>query len=495
MAIDPRKNLRLNRFFGGYSDDEFIGIDGSFWRASGLEIRRFPRRIQVQKKLTDEAGANIDRQVHAAIVTSQFGDTIAAGDNGQVYRRAQGASTWTKVYTDTGNDKILDICEYNGYIYWTTRNKLHRIAMTDTGTSVTWTTVTEDYQSLTYDSTDAHPMIQAFNTLWVGDGDQLASLDSAGTWTANALQLPFDDLIRKLTFTGTLIKAWSRKQSNFRDEGAVTFWNGVSDSYQERTPLDGMFQTATTADGGVDFFIAGHRPWLYRLDGLTAVKLKELPMLTNPSADDNSVIAVDFAPNAMTAKGGVVYFGTPTSLSIGVNWMEDGVWSWGRKDEKYPFSLNLDFPASSDKVTCVFVAEGKVNFADVDGSTEHLYVETPSAYQTTGEIETRWIDGAEAEQIKDAKKLAIAFWPLAADEKIEVYCRTNMGTTYGSAILTASYANSLDVGKAFKELLSPFTGKEFNTIQFKVKLTAGTSQATTPKLLDFILGFEDIEMN
>ena len=100
---DPRKNFRNNRWFGGFSDDEFVGIDGSFWRSSGLEIRRFPRRIQIQKKLTDQAGAVIGTEVKAAIVTSQFGDTIAIGTGGKVYRRAAGGTTWALVYTDSSN--------------------------------------------------------------------------------------------------------------------------------------------------------------------------------------------------------------------------------------------------------------------------------------------------------------------------------------------------------------------------------------------------------
>jgi hypothetical protein len=66
-------------------------------------------------------------------VTATYGDTVVGGVGGKIYRRAKGATGWTLGYTDTGGDSILDILEYNGYLYWTTKNALHRVAIASNG--------------------------------------------------------------------------------------------------------------------------------------------------------------------------------------------------------------------------------------------------------------------------------------------------------------------------------------------------------------------------
>lgn len=490
MADAALKIFRQNKWFGGYSDDEFLGNEGSFWRGSGIEIRRFPRRLQIQKNLSDQAGAVITRPVRGEIVTTQFGDTIAVGDGGKVYRRAAGGTTWALVYTDTSTRNILDIREFNDYLYWTTATKLHRVPMGDTGTNTTWTTVTEDYKTLSVSSSASHPLFTIFNKLYVGDGNVLDELDSLSVWTAAVLSVEAGFVIRRINSKGSLIRLWARRSVNTFDTGRVYFWNGASAAYNDMTELDGMFQTC---DERSDFFVAGWEPHLYFLNGNIPEKVKKLPQLTNPLASDADLIAADFAPNAMASMNGVVYVGSPTTIgSVGVSWQEKGVWSWGALNSGFPNSLNLDFPITVDQVTCLIVAEGKLNISAVNGATEYQYVTVPSQYQTTGEIEFRIFDGNEAWQRKDVKKISLSFAKLAAGENIEVFVKTNLDAAYGSAILTAAYANTLDRDVTFKDMVATFTGKQFNQAQFKIKLTAGTSNGTTPKLFDFAVTYEDI---
>lgn len=493
------KIWRNNRWFGGFSEDRHLGIDGSFWRAAGVEVRKFPRELRLSKAISTQSPSVVQGAPQAGSVTTN-GDTIvgsgvcagASTEQGKVYRRAKGTQAWAHVYTFSGNPPILDIKEYNGFLYFTTASALHRIQIADTKTDVTWTTMTVAYQSLN-SSYVAHPMFEAFNNLYVGNGYCVAMLSPASVWTAAKLQLDSYDEVCRTTFVGSMLRFWCRKTfdtsaSYQRDEGAVVLWNGTSDAYTERVPLSGMFQTCATLDG-LDYFIAGFTPALYVLNGLTPMRLKVIPNRSGSTEHDLIARQSRFFPNAMVAHRGVLYFGTPTDNAD----IETGIWSYGRLNEAFPFSMNLDYVLTGDDVSLVMVGDDNMLIAGLSNSTIHrLYWENYTQYGTTGEAETRVFGGSDCWAIKDSVKLSIGFRPLNYGDKIEVYVRTDFGSYGASPVLTAQYSDTADRVVNYKHMLLPFTGKEFNHVQFKVKLTSDGS-SYTPCLCDFALVFEDVK--
>lgn len=495
--------FRQNRWEGGYADSLFLGMANSGWRVAGCEGRRFPRILQLQKRLLNQASTIITTQINDAIVASN-GDSIAVGaavaGDGKIYRRAAGANTWAVVYTHTGSGDLYSVYEFNGYIVWSSADKIHRVAIANIAT---WATPDLNYKTLSTNNTHPKPMIEAFNKLYIGNGRYVDELDSnVLTWTTGKLTFASDDAMRRITFSGSVMKFYCRKTSDARNEGWVFFWDGLSASWNERTKIDGIFHCVTTMDN-VDYFLAGHVPFLYRLDGLTPAKLRAIPQNTASGVTDASTIVANFYANAMANLNGIIYFGSGLAVSgiTGVDNTEVGVWSFGRLNINFQESLSFDFPSATaptaDSViesTCLFVAEGMINIASRSASAKFLYVTNPSAYQSTGEYECRVFDGNNGWQRKDSAKLAIAFFPLATGEKIEIFLRKNLVASYGSAILTVDYSNTADRDVTFKELILPWVGKEFNHTQFKIKLTAGTSNATTPKFLDIALFYHDIKV-
>ena len=87
--------------------------------------------------------------------------------------------------------------EYDEFVYWATQSRLHRITVAgadndwDTGVTLNFATFTE---------TDAayHPMAIQDLQLWIGDANLVASVNSAGTFTANRLDLNEPHRIRTM---------------------------------------------------------------------------------------------------------------------------------------------------------------------------------------------------------------------------------------------------------------------------------------------------------
>jgi hypothetical protein len=492
---DSIKVWRQNKWFGGYSDDAHFGIDGSFYKGSGVEIRRFPRILQIAKRYADQADGDLTGTWQCYTTTSTYGDTFVAGQGGKIYRRASGGTAWALVYTDSGGDTILDITEFNGYLYWTTKDRLHRIVVSDTATDTTWSTVTEDYKTLTNTSNTSHPLLSAYNNLYIGDVSQIAMLSTAGTLTANKVQLEKFDHCDRITFNGNYLRFWCHKggingggSTVYSDNGSVYFWNGTSSAYNERVKLAGIFHSCTSMDG-LDYFLAGYVPALYVMNGLNPVKLKTLPAIGGTGGTDLALSAAYSKPYTMVNTRGTIYFATPQDTSDNY---DSGVWSYGRLNESYPYSLTLEY-ATTYKPAALGVSDSGLMIEGAYSSNYYLYTEDWTKSQDTGYVETRIFDGGGAWTKKDSLKVCLGFYPLTSTgQKIEVYANTDFGG-YGSAILTVDYAVTADRSRTTKCLTLPFTGKEFSHIQFKIKLTAGTTSKLTPKVYDFALYYEDIK--
>lgn len=489
--------FRQKRYYGGYSDDEFLGITNSFYRATGLEIRKNPSYLTLQKALSEQSSGTITQKIQSSVVLSTGGRVLGGidGSDGKIWYQASGGVTWSLVYTHTGAGSITGMGEYNGYFYWVNDNKLNRTALSDIAA---FSSPTLNYKTLSANTQSFKPMIEVFNVLYIGQDNVLDSLDSAGTLTNADLTLPSDEVIRNITFTGSLMNIYTRKDSESVDFGACYFWDTIG-TYNKSVPLDGKFQCATTMNN-VDYFICGLEPALYKMEGLTPVRIKKIP-LRDSSFSDTEPVYIEMSHNAMTNNKGIVYFGTGAKVTIngeGEHYVEKGIWSYGKLQEGYPEVLTLEW-ASADysnkmfEVNALMAAEGKVIVVSRTSSpTYHVFGVDFGTYNSTGEMETRIFDANSGSDEKNILRIAAVFYPLASGEKIEIYARENLTSAYGNAILTIDYSDTSDRNITYKKLTDVFDEQINTHIQFKVKLTSGTSGLTTPKLLDLSMNFEQV---
>jgi len=483
------KDWPQTSFFGGFSDDRFMGIENSFRYAKGVEIRKNPNSLTLAYKPEAET-ISLTNKVNAMVTIKSTGDIIAFCEDGKIFRKPTGTGSWALAYTDTGSAAIINALEYNNYLYWFTAGNLHRIAIANIDAS--WSgDVTEDYKAFTNDNANAHPAIELNNKMYVGDGFYLAELDSLGTWTADKLMIFNDEEIRGLTTGGSVMRIFSRKSTKTQG-GHKYYWDGADTVYKERVYFDQTIHTAFS-DGGEDYVIAGVRPFLYKSSGYSWIPLKRFPLVY-----DNEQLFV--AANAIDKYDGLLVFGTAESGSGSIG---RGVWTYGQEDSKYPNSLNFDYPTSNDNntdiVPCVHNSNGVLYFSwkktvagDPVTYTYGIDKVNTSKYATSGSLHSRVMYGDKASQEKTAVAIEAAFEKILAGEKIEIFMRKNLATSWEEAAeLDIKYATEDDRDLNFKRLDDALDIGDFSFLETKILLTAGTSQATTPELVELSVQFDD----
>ncbi len=474
-----------NFFYGGFSDDKFLGIKNSFQYGKGVEIRESPNSLQLAHAVEKISASVVDTPINAMVTISTTGDVIMFGNNGKIFRKANGGDTVVNCYTDTGASAILNATEYNDYLYWATAGNLHRIAIADINAD--WTgDVTEDYKAFTNANANAHPMIEIANNLYIGDGSYLSELDSFGVFTADKIIIFADEEIRALTWNGKLCRIYSRK-SNKVDYGAQYFWNGISTEYNDRIIWNGLtIHTAFNKDG-YDYVIAGKRPFIFVTSGYQRIPIRPLPMI---SRGDSCFIA----PNAITLYENLLVIG---SCQSGTNTMGRGAWTLGRLNKNYPEVINFDYPTSNDNVTdkvyCVHQGNGELfmSWGNVGGTVFGIDKVNTSKYRTTGELVSVVLYGNRAHDTKENMQTAISFKELAAGEKLQLYIRKNLASVWpDDPEVEVDYTETADRGISFKFKEIANEIGDWNFLETKIVITAGTSQLTTPQLANIGITFD-----
>lgn len=481
---------------GGFSDDRFLGIRDSFAYAKGVEIRKNPHSLKLAYAVDKDSSTTVVDLVNAIITVSTTGDILAFGNAGNVYRKAAGTGAWVKCYTQSGTPNILNAIEYNGYVYWFTSTGVHRLILSAIDEDWSSGSTPElNYKTFTNGNTIAHPALELNNQLYIGDGKHLAELSSAGVFTGNKLAIFSDEYIRKITFGGSMMRIYSNKSSKL-EGGHKYFWDGTSASYNERVWISQFIHSAIS-NGGDDFVVAGRRPILYNASGYQWQPLKRLYGVSDAQ---NCYLS----SNSLENYDGLLCIAPAES---GTNSMGRGVWTWGKWDIKYPDSLNFDFPTSNDNTTdvvgCVHNSNGVLYFSWKNGSTYGIDIVNTAKYRATGELHSIVHYGKEADETKNAVGIKAAFITLAAGEKIDVYAKKDLTTSYGAETeLTIDYAYTPDSGDTYpdrgicdKRDDQPTIAGDYIFLETKVVLTAGTSQLTTPELVELSILFDpDVEI-
>lgn len=478
----------LNKLWhGGISGDQFIGVQASVASAKNVDLRSQGRQIILGKKTVRNASGVIADWIMDFVTIQSTGDVIAFGDTGKIYRQAGGTGNFVLVYTDSTNRKITDAYEYNSYLYWSTSSHLHRIAVSNIDNS--WSgNVTEDYKTFTNGNATHHPMIEIYNTLYIGDGKNLAQLDSLGVFNGTRLAIFSDETIINLTFNGSYMRVYARRTTNVPLTKCY-LWDAVSTDYNQFSVLEGLAIHCAIGKGGIDYIIAGTQPVLLASSGIDFQVIKKLPDITGTNT-------ATLNHNAMSASETLVHFGVCES---GTNTINRGIWSYGASNKDFPLSLGNEQTTSNasatDLVSATHYSGGKLYMAWKNGSTYAIDIVDNTLYMPTGEVVTRVWDGDAGFQKKEIKGVKMAFKQLSDGEQIDLYLRRNLTTTWGTAIMTVAYSNTADRSINYKELPTNEVGDPFNFIEAKMVLTAGTNYGTSPIVTDLVIDADYIEIN
>lgn len=134
MANSKITPVILENFnLGGLADSDWSGLKNSMSELVGLDLHSTPGLVKVRQTLTKTtAGTPVDEFCLAAIETSDGDAYWFSSESGKIWRES--SDTYTLAHTttpETGEAKCLGAEEYNGYLYWFTENRVHRIKISD----------------------------------------------------------------------------------------------------------------------------------------------------------------------------------------------------------------------------------------------------------------------------------------------------------------------------------------------------------------------------
>jgi len=332
----------FNGQFGGLSNSKWSGLAGSFYRLVGLDFHSTPGIIKVRQKLEKDSGTTVTDLCRVSIVASSGETFWFSYTSGKIWRRATDG-TWLLVYTTTpaaGGAGCLGAMEHDGYIYWATESRIHRIPIENIATAQNWTdNAVEDWGTFTNTDANFHPMVKQGTSLFIGDAHYVAKISGATgshTFTANALDIRQPHRIKTITTYGIDILLGTFIHANV-NRCDVIRWDTVSESWSVIDTVEENGINAFIKDGNNTYAQAGREGRIYYYNGSFLEPALRLPGDWKPTK------TAEIYPNAVTTHLTIPVFGVS---NIAGNPILQGVYSFGSYDKNYLKTMDLSYPVS-----------------------------------------------------------------------------------------------------------------------------------------------------
>jgi len=322
----------------GLADSKFSGVEQAFAVSVGIDAHSVPGTITVHQKLTKDSGATVTEFVKVAVATSSGYSFWFSSTSGKIWARTSGG-LWSLAYTTVptaGGAGCLGAEEFNGFIYWATESRLHRIALADADN--TWASVVPNWATFSVTDAEFHPMSKQDITLFIGDGNQVASVNDSGVFSGNALDIKTPLRIKTMTpyeidlLIGTYVADTVNKTEIIR-------WDTESPSWNTSDPIEEVGINAFIRDDNYVYANAGKAGNIYFYNGAQLVPFKRIPG-TYSNTKYGSI-----NPGSVGNYKGVPIFGFSNGSG---NPAPQGVYSFGSYSRDYPKILSLDWVISPD---------------------------------------------------------------------------------------------------------------------------------------------------
>jgi len=449
-------------FSGGLSDSDIVGPESAFAEGVGVDIHTKPGSISVHQKLTKNSGTTVTELCKHAVRGSDGNDYWFSSESGKVWKRTS-AGVWSLLFTNT-RGACIGACEFNDYIYYATNDDLGRFGTLSSGSP----TNSDGWAALV--DTSWHPMTVCGLYLCIGNKRSIATVDDAGTFTANGnpsiefANLPWVHSIRALTRFGSNI-LFGTETSDSYARTIVGQWDLSSPTFLSDPPDIPNFTTkAIISKGMYAYVITGLQGDIYYYDGKLCTKLKKIP----GTYSDTQYLDIFPASNGDFA--GRTLFGVSNGTG---NSCLQGVYSIGQHDKNYPVALTLDYPISTGETSGIGVGailvsgETSLYVSWKNGTTAGIDLIDWSNKYASAYFKTMQLIGDRTTS-KVFENYVLSYASKPTDTALALSYAKNFGTSFTSIPLN----DRTDNYKYFQKNNIP-TG----VIQFKVDFTTKTNNA------------------
>lgn len=467
MAINKVTLGNFNR--GGLSDSRWSGVPDSYYRMVGLDPHSTPGLLNVAQKLTKVSSTTITAFCKEVVTSSNGFIYWFSSTDGKIWQQTPSDDTFTLIYTTVagaGAHGCLGACEYQGYIYWATQSRLHRILASGNDTAAEWTSnVALNWATFTRTDDIFHPMLEVNQVLYIGDANYVAQVD-AGSFTANALDIKTPLRIRALGQIGTdlLIGTWV---SETTINAYIFRWNTYSVSF---TNSDLAPEAGVNAFLPADNFVlvqAGNAGNIYSYNG----EVMEL-WKTIPGSYTSTAYGYMWASSVANLNGQILFgFGPQTG-----NPTLSGVYRIARHDKKYPYIMDMPYPIS-ERSGSAFVTTG-IEIGGITTSNFNVYVawKNGSTYGVDKIDYSTKLDGAYLEsRIISLTRSELSTVSDIGFNYYQIPTSCNITIAYDKNY--AGYVNMTAVNDTQRKTISSQEGLEASVLSVKATFTISSNTA------------------
>jgi hypothetical protein len=347
------------------------------------------------------------------------------------------------------------------------------------------------YQILNND--EWHPMLYfpGAQAMVIGNENFVAVYDgiiyrtSGQAEGSERLKLAKEEKVRGFALVGDYLAIATWKGGTVGDDPTsnLYFWDGTSSTYNAFKPVTGEVNAIWTGDDGLLYVIHGGFGFISIYDGgLTLVQ-------TIPLLGENKTMEV--YPGAITNWNGQIHFGISDGDSATV---ERGIYSYGRKTNRYPRALNFAYPISTGTTTgtgiqigsVLGVGPSKLFVGWKDDSSYGIDIVDIANDQPNAIYETLIFDAGQIYQEKKGIAVKLNFLKLKNGDTITLKYKIDREATW-QAMDPANASFAIDGALVVKSF--PFD-KRFRELQLQVTLS--TTGFDAPTLLGIATYFEII---
>ena len=474
--------IKINNFSGGISDAPRESNASKFQVSKHFDIFTDPTRLIPYRSLeadTNDGSTSTGMKqyvvkdfLYHSSSSKLFGLGQTGGGLTKIVQKADATTgNWSLPATSEGNGAVKNGCfiEYKDVLWgfqgtnqiwkWTIATNTISNSASTTGvtiTSVAQGLVYEDYLYLPYN-----------NKIW--------RATDATTFSDAYLTLPTNFKITSLTAYGKYIAIAVAPVSNYNGVSKVLLWDGTSTDIQESIDwgegelriletiegilvgvTDRYLNNATGAGKGsmIVQIYQGGAPQVVKEVFTRALTGKDIPI--NKSVKNNRVF---WAAKIMTNSAGTEYV--------------EGLWSFGRKNVNFPFSLSLDVIDENIDTDGIQAFGTAANYFFITHSGDGSIDKTndSAVYTFTSAYESQVIDFGDVDSDKTLLSVKVSFRKQLAGESLTAKYRVD-GATAWTTIGTASTDDTLS--RTFLSIESTGTafasGREY---EFRLESTGG----------------------
>lgn len=476
--------IKINNFSGGISDDPREENGTKFQLAQHFDSFSQPNRLIPYRSLeadTNDGSTSTGMKQYAVkdfLYHSASSKLYGLGKNGSdqtkiVYKADATTGNWTLPASSEGNGAVLNGCfvEYKDYL-WGFQ-----------GTTQVWKwgllsgtpSITNSAGTVGTITSVAQGVIAKDDQLYLPYNNKLARVSSGGTVTDAVLTLPTNFKITSICNYGNYLAIGCAPSSTYNGQSKVFLWNLTSPDVQEvidwgegelriLETIEGMLvgvtdrylNNATGAGKGsmIVQVYSGGAPQVVKEVFTQALTGKTMPI--SKAVKNNRLF---WSAKIMTDTAGSSYI--------------EGIWSFGRKNVNYPFSLNLDIADENVDTDGIQAFGTAANYFFIAHSGDGSIDKTNDAatYAFTSVYESQIFSFNDPSVNKQLLGISLYTAPLPASSSVTVKYKvdddssfTTIGTLSTQGELSRDFVMIESTGDAFA------TGKEFT---FRVESTGG----------------------